>query len=132
MKKKRRNLNKGKWCQRWFLERKRLGSHVTILKELQKGSEKDLKGYIRMDPNTFHKLLEKVTPFIAKNDTNMRESVTPEARLEATLIFLSSGCSYTFLQYVTRISKQCLSKIIPETCKAIYGVLRKDYLQVTS
>ena len=37
-------------------------------------------------------LLEKVTPFIGKKDTNMRESVTPEARLEATLIFLSSGC----------------------------------------
>ena len=71
-KKKIRNLGKGKWHQRWFLERKRLGSHVTILKELQKGSEIDLKSYIRMDPNTFHKLPEKVTPFIGK-DTNVRK-----------------------------------------------------------
>ena len=84
-----------------------------------------------MDANDVHSLLEKVTPFIGK-DTNKQESVTAKARLEATLIFISPGCSYTFLQSVTRISKQLLSKIIPKMFKAIYGMMKKDCFQVPS
>lgn len=80
--------------------------------------------------NTFHTPLDKVTSFISKQDTNMRDSIPAKARLEATLIFLSTGCRYTSLQYTTRISKQSLSDIIPETCQAIYQVLHGEYLQV--
>lgn len=77
---------------------------------------------MRMDPNTFFDLLEKVKPFITKQDTIMRACITPEARLEATLIYLSTGCSYRSLQYRTRISRQSLSSFIPDTCQAIYNV----------
>lgn len=44
--------------------------------------------------------------------------------------WLASGGSYTSLQYSTRISKQSLSRIIPETCDAIYQVLKDEYLKV--
>ncbi|XP_063852072.1 putative nuclease HARBI1 [Scylla paramamosain] len=84
---------------------------------------------MRMDVNSFHTLLGKVEPYITKQDTHLRQSICAEARLEATLRFLASGCSYTALQYSTRISKQSLSLIIPETCKAIYTALRDDYLK---
>ncbi|XP_064111368.1 uncharacterized protein LOC135218849 [Macrobrachium nipponense] len=59
----------------------------------------------------------------------MRESISPAARLEATLMYLSTGCSYSALQYSTRISKPSLSAIIPDTCKAIYDVLKDPYLK---
>jgi hypothetical protein len=75
-------------------------------------------------------LLKKIGPLIEKQNTNMRDSIHPGARLEATLRWLVSGGSYTALQYSTRISKQSLSKIIPETCDAIYVSLKEEYLKV--
>ncbi|MPC81626.1 hypothetical protein E2C01_076254 [Portunus trituberculatus] len=49
--------------------------------------------------------------------------------LEATLLFLSTGASYSSFQYPTRISKQSLSQIVPDTCQAIYDELKDEYLQ---
>lgn len=123
-------MEKKKWCKDWLSKRKQMGSHVTIFRELQVGNMRDFTNYVRMDPSTFYELLAKVKPYIEKQDTRMRDSITAEARLEATLLFLSNGCTYTFLQYTSRISKQSLSQIIPETCEAIYQVLKDDYLQV--
>ncbi|KAK3883114.1 hypothetical protein Pcinc_012542 [Petrolisthes cinctipes] len=90
----------------------------------------DFENYTWMPVTAFHELLGNVKPYISKQDTHLRESVSPGARLEATLRFLASGGSYTSLQYSTRISKQSLSLIIPETCEAIYNVLKDDYLKV--
>ena len=60
----------------------------------------------------------------------MRDSIHSGARLEATLRWLASGGSYTSLQYQTRISKQSLSNIIPETCRAIYETFKDEYMKV--
>ena len=37
--------------------------------------------FIRIDKQDFDELLTKVTPFIQKQDTNMRESITSAGRL---------------------------------------------------
>lgn len=52
-------------------------------------------------------------------------------RLIATLRFLAIGRSYKDLEFSTIISKQALSYIIPETYKAIYKVLKKEFLNVS-
>ena len=85
---------------------------------------------MRMSVSTSYLLLAKVEPCIMKKDTNMRASITAEARLEATPRFLATGCTYSALHYSTRISKKSLSCTIPETCTAIYEVLRADYLPI--
>ena len=74
-----------------------------------------------MPITAFHDLLKRIHPYIVKEDTQLRESISPGARLEATLRFLAAGGSYASLQYSTRISKQSLCLIIPETCEAIYN-----------
>ena len=67
------------------------------IQELQHGYEQDFKNYMRMSVSTFYTLLAKVEPYIRKQDTNMKHSITAEARLEATLIFLATGCTYSAL-----------------------------------
>ena len=52
----------------------------------------------------------------------MRDSIPAGAQLEATLRYLVGSEAYSSLQYLTRISKQSLSAIIPETCEGIYDV----------
>ena len=121
---------KKQWCKKWLANRTTLGSHVTLLRELEGDHCRDFHHYMRMDPDTFYRLLGKVQHRIEKQDTNMRDSISALARLEATLLFLSTGASYSSLQYFTRISKQSLSQIVPDTCQAIYEELKDEYLQV--
>lgn len=126
LRKKRRSM----WCKKWLSRRPLKGSFNQIFLELQTENPVDFENYTRMPIPAFYKLLAKIEPYIRKQDTSFRDSISPGARLEATLRFLASGGSYTNLQYSTRISKQSLGIIIPETCEAIYNVLRDDYLKV--
>ena len=84
----------------------------------------DYKNYLRMDNSCFAHLLDLISPTIKKQNTLMRDGIPPEQRLIATLRFLATGRSYEDLKFSCKISPQLLGKIIPETCKAIYEVLR--------
>ena len=127
-----KEVTRREWCKDWLQKRSERGSHATILQELQIGYETDFTNYMRIHLITFYDLLEKVKPFITKQDTCMRESISPEARLEATLIYLSTGCSDSSLQYRTRILKPSLSAIIPDMCQIIYDVLKDPYIKVSN
>ena len=76
--KRRKGKRCSVWVKKWLLRRKERGSHG---------------------------LLRKITPIIEKEDTILRDSITPGERLESTSLFSNSGCSFTSLQYSTRISK---------------------------
>ncbi|KAF6197766.1 hypothetical protein GE061_008732 [Apolygus lucorum] len=54
-----------------------------------------------------------------------------EAGPAPTLRFLATGRSYEDLKFSTGISAPSLSQIIPETCKALYEVLKKDNVKVS-
>lgn len=118
-----------KWCKHWLLKRKTY-SHVNLLSEL-KFEPEDFINYLRMDKKTYLKLLEMVTPMIKNEDTVMRNSISAHERLSVTLRFLATGRSYEDLKFSAIISPQALGKIIPETCEALYKVLRRDYLKVS-
>jgi len=119
-----------KWCKDWLLKRATY-SHVNLLNEL-KFEPEDFKNYVRMDEKTYLELLSMVTPMIKKEDTVMRKSISAHERLSVTLRFLATGRSYEDLTFSSVISPQALGKIIPETCQALYQVLRKDYLKVSN
>ncbi|CAF4940486.1 unnamed protein product [Pieris macdunnoughi] len=115
------------WMKQWLKERLTL-SHMNLINLLDFD---DVRNFLRMDKETFYELLSKVRPFITKKDTNMRPAVSVEERLIATLRFLATGRDYKDLRYSTIISHQLLSKFIPETCWAIYKVL-KETINVSS
>ncbi|GBP33670.1 hypothetical protein EVAR_16706_1 [Eumeta japonica] len=104
-------------------------SHISLLNEL-KFAPKDWHNYLRMDEETYLKLLSTVTPYIKKQDTVMRQSISPHERLTATLRYLKTERSYEDLKFTTIISPQALGVIVPETCDAIYKILSKDYFKL--
>ena len=81
-----------------------------------------------MSPERFDHLLELVKPIIEKKDTNLRKSIPAAERLAITLCFLATGDSQQSLSFSYRLGKATVSKIISETCKAIYTVLKDPYL----
>ena len=119
------------WVKTW-LKNKEKFSHMSLLKELQENNPDDFRNYLRMTDDAFRVLLALVSPKIAKKDTVMRKSIPAEERLIATLRYLATGRSLEDLKFSTGISAQALGHIIPETCQAIYDVLREEYLKVSN
>ena len=87
-KKKNSSKKREKWSKQWLKERPNLGSYNQLLPELQAEDPRDVQNYIRMPIDVFHLILNKITPIISKCDTVMRDSISPGARLEATLRFV--------------------------------------------
>ena len=64
------------------------------MEELRVEDPRALKKFLRMERPQFDELLGKVENVIVKQDTVMRESISPAERLAITLRFLASGKHY--------------------------------------
>ena len=95
---------------------------------LQMPKKSSFSSFFRMSPKRMEHLLSLVAPLITKKDTNFRKAIAPAHRLMLTLRFFSSGESQISLTYLFRMGKKTVSRIISETCKALYEVLCNKYL----
>lgn len=131
-KKKSRSSRKSqirtKWVKEWLLKRSEY-THINLLEELRLEPD-DWRNYLRMDEDSYVTLLKLVSPIIQKENTILRAAISPHERLTATLRYLATGRNYEDLKYTTLISPQSLGKIIPETCGAIFEVLKTEYMKV--
>ena len=64
-----------------------------------------------------------------KETTNFREPISASERLSITLRFLATGESQQSLSFAYRIGKATVSKIVRETCDAIYEVLAPTFVR---
>ena len=83
-----------------------------------------------MSPERFEHLLTLVAPIIIKKDTVMRKAIDPAERLSLTLHHLAYGNSQQSSSFEYRIGKSTVSRIVRETCSAIWTVLHSKYLTV--
>ncbi|CAK1584748.1 unnamed protein product [Parnassius mnemosyne] len=96
------------------------------LMELVAEPSGEFKKFTRMSLEDFEYLLNKVSPVIMKQDTQLREAIPARVRLAVTLRFLASGDNYESLHFLFKISPQIISKIIPEVCLALNQVLKEE------
>ena len=85
-----------------------------------------------MTPNRMEHLLSLGAPPVTKLTTNYKEPVPSKQRVLLTLSHLATGESQISLSLQYRIGRQTISKIIPETCKAIYDALVAKYVNMPS
>lgn len=104
---------------------------ANLMGELCRADNENFQHFPRMSSRDFDFLLEKIKPYISKQDTRFRKAIPAAARLAVTLKFLTSGENYTNLHQTFEFSPQTISKIVPEVCKAIIDVLRK-YVKVSN
>lgn len=65
------------WVQDWRKKRPKR-SHTNLLKELEISCPKDYKKFLRMDVAVYNDLLALITPLIEKQDTIMRDAISPK------------------------------------------------------
>ena len=109
-----------------------MGAFNGILKELAVEDTDSFKEFVRMDVGHFNRLVTLVSPFIAKEDTCMREAIAPAERVALTLRFLATGESFHSLAFQFRISRQEISMIVEEVCDAVAKVIGGRFMQVPS
>ncbi|KAF9417482.1 hypothetical protein HW555_005405 [Spodoptera exigua] len=84
----------------------------------------EFNNFVRMSSSDFEYLLQKISPTIAKKDTDWRDAIPVKVRLAVTLRYLATGDSYRSLHYLFKISSQVISIIVPEVCLALNNVLK--------
>ena len=84
---------------------------------------------MRMSPESFDHILSLVEPLLTKKSTTLREPISPVERLSLTLRFLASGSSQISMSFTYRIGRSTVSRIISETCSALWQALNEKYLK---
>lgn len=84
--------------------------------------------YTRMYPPQFNKLLVMLKLKLLKR--SQRESLCPELRLAMTLKYLAHGGGFSSLAWEFRVGQSTVSKVIFETCTAIWNVLQPQYIRI--
>lgn len=129
-KKKESNERKRLWVREWIKKRETECIVKKLINELRNEDISAFKQFVRISPMQFDFLLEMIKPIITKKNTIMRYAIDPETRLYITLRFLATGEAFRSLCFLFRIPHNTISKIIPQTCEAIYCVLKETFLKV--
>lgn len=98
----------------------------TQLGELVAEESEEFKKFTRMSNIDFEILLNKISPLITKQDTQLRLAIPARMRLAITLRYLATGDSFESLHFLFKVSPQSISTIIPEVCAALNQVLEKQ------
>lgn len=104
------------------------GASNNLIRELYFYNDDKFINYFRMNTEVFDKLLTAVGPYITKQEC-VRETISPKTRLEICLRYLASGDSMKSLSYAFRVGHNTISKIVSETCEAIWIVLKEEVFE---
>ena len=117
------------WVRKWLARRYDLGHYDQLLTELHMEDPVGYKNYLRITPDLFQEMVEKLTPHLRKQTTFLRRPLDVGLKLAATLRFLATGNSYASLQYSFRVDASTICKFLPEVCKAIIDVYKDEVLK---
>jgi hypothetical protein len=96
------------WAKKWLLGRDRF-TYLNLLNFFRNDSPEDCKNYLRMSDENAQYLIAKVNPLIAKQDTVMRNAITPEAASRAPPKALMSQARIGQVRLVTLHTRTSLT-----------------------
>ena len=105
----RRKRQRALWTRKWLSRRQVFGAYENLMMELKRDDLAGFLNFLRVSPEIFDYLLEKVKPYISKLNTKMRKAISPGLRLAITLRYLATGrLGFSrFLEYSCKYLDQC-------------------------
>ena len=125
---KRRRKPQNPWVLPWILQREEKGCYRPLLGELITTNIPGYRNFTRMEPAFFYLIEERITPHLRKSITNFRKPLEVGLKLAVTLRHVSTGESYTSLQYHWSVGRSTIYKFVPQVCKAILKEFQQEYL----
>lgn len=89
------------------------------MKELENEDECLFKNFLRVDPNMFRELVDRLNARLQKHDTWFRKALEPGLKLAITLRYLATEESHKSLVHGFRIAHSTISILGPEVCESI-------------
>ena len=129
---RQRRKQRTKWAEDWRtqLERQMFGPYHHLMVKLRATDQRAFKNFMRMPPEMFDELLDRVGPRLTKRTTNWRTPIEPGLKLALTLRHLASGDSYMSMMYFWLVPHNTISIIVREVCQAIFDEYVSDVLPV--
>ena len=115
------------WVKPWLERHDEIGIYNNLFQELYETNS--LKEYIRMGRMYFDYLVERLYPYLLKEDTVMRESIKPAEQVCVFLRYIASGETFRSLEYQFRISRRSIARIVDRVAEAIIEEMREEYLK---
>lgn len=109
-----KKVKRKRWAKNW-LQQREIKLH---------GEMDDYENYFRMPEPCFEELLTIVTPFLTKQDTVMRKSITPREKLALTLHYLATGRNFKDIRFSAIMSPASICQAVMDTCETLIYVLR--------
>ena len=107
------------WVRPWLLRRPEFGMYENLIQELNREGINGYKNFLRVPPELFVEMYERLGPLLEKQDTSLRKSLELRLKIAITLRYMATGNSYKSLQYGFRVAHNTISKFVPEVCEAI-------------
>lgn len=89
------------------------------MKELENEDKCLFKNFLRVDPNMFRELVDRLNARLQKHDTWFRKALEPGLKLAITLRYLATEESHKSLMHGFRIAHSTISILGPEFCESI-------------
>ena len=117
------------WCRQWLLRRNLHGDYHHLLDELHREDAHGFKSFLRITPELFGEMLDRVTPVLQKSTTRMRLPLDVGLKLAVTLRHLATGNSYASLSFTFRVSQSAISIFVPLVCQAIIEAYKDEVMK---
>lgn len=125
---RRRRRRRQYWIRPWIGRRVRFGLYDQLMVELRNEDSASFTNFLRMAPEMFDELLDRIGPRITKQHTTYRSPLDPGLKLALTLRHLASGNKYSSMKFGWRVPHNSISLVVKDVCKAIIDEYKDEVL----
>ena len=130
MKNDRLRRRRSRWVKPWVAQRDQVCMYSKLMKLLREHDPEDFRQMLRVTPQMFDEILERVTPLIAKETTNFRRPLEPGLKLALTLWHLATGEKYRAMRFSWSVPHNTICKVVREVCHALCTVYTEEVFSV--
>ena len=130
MKNDRLRRRRSRWVKPWVAQRNEVCMYSKLMKLLRDHNPEDFRQMLRVTPQMFDEILERVTPLIQKETTRFRKPLEPGLKLALTLWHLATGEKYRAMRFSWSVPHNTICKVVREVCKALCTVYLEEAIPV--
>ena len=116
---RRRRVGRNFWVRDCIARRPQLRLYDRLMVELRNEDPRAFQNFMRMHPVMFDEIVQRLTPALTIETTNLRTPLEPGLKVAITLRHLASGSKYREMEYAWRVPNKTISLVVREVCEAI-------------